>query len=113
MLDPELLEGIARSAHVATGYEDPPVDAFDLAECCGLIICWRRGPTHMLGRTVYVDPLSRLERQHGGVAHELAHALLREHREVDEERSARYLAGLDNRDDMFGASVLRGSRTMC
>jgi hypothetical protein len=87
------LEQIALSTLTAAGYDEPPVDALDLAECCGLTVQWRRGAACMMGRTVYLDPTARVERQHGGAAHELAHALLQDHAMQDDEPSARYLAG--------------------
>lgn len=92
MHDAATLERIATSTLIATGYEEPPVDALDLAECCGLDVRWRRGPGHMMGRVIYCDPQARTERQHGNVAHEVAHALLRERSLDDDEQSVRYLA---------------------
>ena len=92
MHDVATLERIASKTLAATGYEDPPVDALDLAECCGLDVRWRRGAGHMMGRVMYIDPQARPERQHGNAAHELAHALLRDHSLDDDETSVRYLA---------------------
>ena len=56
MPDADVLRRIARKTLVATGYARGGADAFDLAECCGIGVVWMRGPTHMMGRTIYADP---------------------------------------------------------
>jgi hypothetical protein len=86
-------EGVARAAHDATGI-DAPVSAFDLAAAYGLIcIPDERGGAFLDGDDVHYDCRARPVRQHGLVAHEVAHHLLRLHGEDDSEPAARYTAG--------------------
>jgi hypothetical protein len=86
-------EGVARAAHDATGI-DAPVSAFDLATAYGLTcIPDERGGAFLDGDDVHYDGRARPVRQHGLVAHEVAHYLLRRHGEDDPEPAARYTAG--------------------
>lgn len=94
LVDPEVLEGIAREAHESTGGL-VPVDAFELAFLCGLeLVPWRRSAGALEGDRVWYPVKTRPERQHGTVAHELGHWLLRDYRmDARDEDAARYLAG--------------------
>ena len=94
MPDADVLRRIARKTLVATGYARGGADAFDLAECCGIGVVWMRGPTHMMGRTIYADPSADDGRLQLDVAHEVAHALLVAHGIRDSERAADALARL-------------------
>lgn len=85
-------EGIARELLEATGCDDPPVDAFELAACCGLRILAKSGPASISGDTIRVDMRTRRVRQHGQVAHELGHWALARAREDDSEEGAIYIA---------------------
>lgn len=95
-METETLEGIAREALEST-CASAPVDAFGLADALGLTV--RAWPGHGAlldydGASVFLTTRpTRPTRQHGLVAHELGHFLLREHREQDDELAARYLAG--------------------
>jgi hypothetical protein len=85
-------EGVARATHLATGI-DAPVDARELAEACGL----RLEPTAgsgatLIGEVIRYDAAVRGVRQHGLIAHEVAHYVLRFHGEDDTEEAARYTA---------------------
>jgi hypothetical protein len=94
-VDSGVLEGIARDVLETTCLDEPPVDAFELAECCGLEVRWSTSApgARLSGRVVYVDERVRRERQHGLVAHEVAHFALDRARERNTERAARYLGG--------------------
>lgn len=79
--------------HDATGI-DAPVDAFLLARACGLLcVPGPRSKAFLDGETVYYDNQAREVRQHGLIAHEVAHYVLRLHGEDDSEDAARYTAG--------------------
>ncbi len=88
------LEGIARDIHEQTAL-DPPVDAIELAQLCGFVVCpWWRASGALVGQTIYYPARARLARQHGIVAHELGHWALRRAGEDDrDEDAAKYLAG--------------------
>lgn len=91
-MDPEL-EGIALELLRATGCDDPPVDAFELAECCGLRVVYGSA-ARLMGSTITIPArVTYARRLHGLVAHELGHFALRRARLDDCEQSARYLAG--------------------
>lgn len=86
-------EGVALSVHRGTGV-DAPVDAFELADLCGLsLVPDARGGAFLRGEAVHYDGAARHVRQHGLVAHETAHHVLRLHGEDDPEQAARYTAG--------------------
>lgn len=86
-------EAVARAVHDATGV-DAPVDAFELAVACGLRLeAGQRGGAMLDGDVVRFDVQARPQRQHGLVAHEVAHYVLRLHGEPDPEPAARYTAG--------------------
>lgn len=83
---PRHLEGIAKEVHDRTGITRP-VDAFRLADRCGLVVrFWSGRHGKIEGRTVFVPAAVRSTRQHRIVAHEVAHWLLRR-------------AGCDDRDE--------------
>lgn len=86
-------EGIARDVLEGTFCEDPPVDAFELAACCGLGIQSRGGPASIFGDVIRVDMRMRKTRQHGQVAHEIGHWALRRAQAENTEDGARYIAG--------------------
>lgn len=94
MLHPiEDLEGIAREIHEGTGGL-LPVDAFELAELCGLTLRpWSRSCGAYAGDVIRYPGAARLARQQGVVAHELGHFALERAGMEDCEASARYLAG--------------------
>lgn len=94
MISPRHLEGLAREIHDATGIE-PPVDAFVLAEACGVVVRpWSRADGMRIGDEVHYPVRARLVRQHGVIAHELGHWLLeRDGKDPRDEASADYLAG--------------------
>lgn len=86
-------EGVASAVHNETGLE-APIDAFDLADHCGLRIePGPRGTASLDGDVIRYDVSARPVRQHGMVAHETAHHVLRLHAEPDPEPAARYVAG--------------------
>jgi Zn-dependent peptidase ImmA (M78 family) len=89
----EAWEGVARAVHDATGI-DAPVSAFDLATAYGLAcVPGARGTASLEGDVVRYDAQARLVRQHGSIAHEVAHYVLRLHGEPDPELAVRYTAG--------------------
>lgn len=94
MLHPvTLLEGIALDIHEGTGGL-LPVDAFELADLCGLSVRpWWRAQGALVHDEIRYPARARFVRQHGVVAHELGHWALARADEEDCEDSARYLAG--------------------
>jgi len=71
-----------------------PVDALELAACCGLHVARVQCRTAMLyDGTIYVSHLARGSWAHVLVAHELGHWALRRAGQPDLERDADYLAG--------------------
>lgn len=84
-------EGVAADVLESTGCDDPPVDAFELADCCGLEV--RHGLTHRDGNVIYIDSRTRDVRQHGLVAHELAHWALCRAKEQNTEPAANFVSG--------------------
>ena len=86
-------EGIAAEALEATGNDEPPVDAFDLAACVGLHVV--EGPARsarLEGNVIVLNPGARLVRRHGLVAHETAHHLLDRAGEASTEDGAHYVS---------------------
>jgi len=89
-----LLEGIAAEILEMTGCDDPPVDAFELATCCGFELVPTKGEVgRVIGKLIHVPIGARTVRQHGQVAHELGHWALRRAREDDDHPAVRYMAG--------------------
>lgn len=87
-------EGIAADVLGETGCDEPPVDAYELADCCGLEIVELLKPgARRFGNRIVVDARARDVRRHGLIAHELGHWALERAREDDSEEGARYLAG--------------------
>ena len=83
---PRHLEGIAKEVHDKTGIARP-VDAFRLAELCGLAVrFWSGRHGKIDGKTIFCPASARLTRQHRITAHEVAHWLLQR-------------AGCDDRDE--------------
>lgn len=83
---PRHLEGIADEVHGKTGIAIP-VDAFRLAELCGLSVRFWSGRTGKISdRQIFVPASVRPQRQHRICSHETAHHLLRR-------------AGCDDRDE--------------
>jgi hypothetical protein len=69
-------EGIAAELGAETGCDDPPVDAFELADQCELEIEPANVPTAELDhdrRVIKLNVHMRRERQHMSVAHEVGH----------------------------------------
>jgi hypothetical protein len=86
-------EGAARAVHDETGV-DAPVDAFQLARAVGLVCMpGPRGTAALDGDLLRYDAQARPVRQHGLVAHEVAHRVLRLYGEADTEPAANYTAG--------------------
>lgn len=75
--------------------EDPPVDALELAACCGLEIV--HSDVHgalLYGDAIYVSRRVSIRLLHFVVAHEIGHwALRRDGLPMDDEQGADYLAG--------------------
>lgn len=90
----DALEGIASDLHGATGCDEPPVDAFELAELCGVEV-HSQSPAggRRVGNRVYLNTTTRDVRQHGILAHELGHWALDRAHEPNTEGGARYLSG--------------------
>jgi hypothetical protein len=87
------LEGVAEDVLGETGVS-APVDAFELADLCGLEVAYgaTRG-AHLDGQRIVLAPGARRVREHGLVAHETAHHLLDRAAEENSEMGARYLSG--------------------
>jgi hypothetical protein len=110
---PRHLEGLARQIHEETGAE-APIDAFVLAEACGLTLRpWSKAHAEIdLDAAVIRYPSRvRSERMHFRVGHELGHAVLVRAGESDQDESdvdylasalllprARFLADLEETD---------------
>lgn len=93
-MDPATWEGVAAEILSETGCDDPPVDALELADCCGVAVVEVAGVGGALSRdTIFVGRAVRRVRKHGLVAHELGHWALRRGGEDDTEDGARFLAG--------------------
>lgn len=90
---PRHLEGIAKEVHDRTGIARP-VDAFRLAQLCGLRVrFWSARHGKLDEKTIFVPASVRSTRQHRIVAHEVAHWLLRRGGCDDrDEDAADYLA---------------------
>ncbi len=90
---PRHLEGIAAEVHGKTGIAIP-VDAFRLAELCGLSVrFWSGRHGKIVGTQIYVPAAVRIQRAHRICAHEVAHFLLRRGGCDDrDEDAADYLA---------------------
>jgi Zn-dependent peptidase ImmA (M78 family) len=92
---PRHLEGLARQIHDETNAE-APIDAFALAEACGLTLRpWSKAHAEIdLDSGVIRYPSrARIERQNFKVLHELAHAVLvRAHESDRDETDVDYLA---------------------
>lgn len=72
------LEGVAADVLSATGCDDPPVDAFELAACCGLHVELSDVRSALLyDETIYVSRRARVSRVQLMVAHEIGHWALR------------------------------------
>ncbi len=91
---PSIWEGVAESVWRATGSPEPPQDAFKLAECCGLRTRpWGRGWAVLEGDLIRYPARVRPTRQHGLVAHEVAHWALDWAEESQSEQAARWVGG--------------------
>lgn len=93
MMDREELEGVARATLEKHGFDDPPVDAFDLAHEMKIGIEWENGDGEAwrVRRTIHIPRAPRRARIHGLITHEIAHIVLDEHRIDQSEPAARYL----------------------
>lgn len=92
----ETWEGVAQEILDAS-CTTAPVSAFALARACGYRVASWQGQGALIDRdggTIYLSPfITRPERQHELVAHELGHHLLWEHRLENTEQAATYIAG--------------------
>lgn len=89
-------EGAAADLACAVGYDDPPVDAFQLADACELIVepaAVRTAELDHSRRLIKLNVRMRRERQHMSVAHELGHFALVRSDLVNDCDGARYVAG--------------------
>lgn len=91
MPDQATMEGIAAEALHATGCDDPPVDALELAACLGLTVRAKAGRATLTWRTIRVDARLQGHRLHEAVAHELGHYVLIAAGEHDYEDAASYV----------------------
>jgi hypothetical protein len=93
-MDLAVLESLAREVHESTGGL-LPVDALELAVMCGVqVVPWRKAAGLRAGDMIRYPQKARPVRQHGIVAHELAHWLLEDAgMNPDDEDAAKYLAG--------------------
>lgn len=89
------LEGIAQDVLDASLCgETPPVDAIELAACCGLHVEYSNVRDALLyDDTIYISRRISALQLHIKVAHEIGHFALRRAREENSEASADYLAG--------------------
>lgn len=96
MIHRDVLEGIARAVHDETGIE-PPIDAFVLAELCGVEVYATGGSSargDVVRRAVWVGSRPRHVRRNGLCMHEVAHVLLYDEAlDYLDEAAARYLTG--------------------
>lgn len=87
------LEGIAQEL-LDVALMEAPVDAMELAACCGLEVRLSEIRDALLyDGTIYVSRRARISRIHLLVAHELGHWALARAAQADSERDADYLAG--------------------
>ena len=87
------LEGIAQEL-LDVSLMEAPVDALELAACCGLDVRLSEVRDALLyDGTIYVSRRARISRVHLLVAHELGHWALARAGQADSERDADYLAG--------------------
>lgn len=108
----ETWEGVAASLLQATGLDDGPVDALDLAALCGLTLaptCGNRG--ELVGNVLRYNTKERPTRQHAVVAHELGHWALQWAGEDDSEQGATYVGHALLLPRRRFSAVLR--RTLC
>lgn len=91
-MDPATWEGIAADLHNETGIS-APVDAFLIADRCGIEVRGGARSSRREGNVVYLDATARRVRAHGVLAHEIGHFALERAGEPDSEQGARYLAG--------------------
>lgn len=87
------LEGVAESLLGEIALDEPPVDAFEVAACCGL----RLRPQHtresgQRADVILFNPSDPPRRQQAVVAHETGHWALRRGGEEDSEDAADYVA---------------------
>ena len=94
MQSPGHLEAIAQDILNETGL-GAPMDAFELAECCGLTVKFSSSRKGNLADGVIRCPAGTSNvHQHGTVAHEVGHwALVRAGLDGQDEDDARYMAG--------------------
>lgn len=89
-------EGLAVELGEETGCDDPPVDAFELADCAEFEVRAAQSGLSRLDleeRVIRVDLDQRPERVHMSIAHELGHWLLKRAGSPDSEWGAKYIGG--------------------
>jgi hypothetical protein len=88
-------EGVARDLLERANAEDPPVDAFDLADCWdfSIEVGARGADVDLEKRLIRLTTHARRERQHMLVAHELGHFGLWRAGMANTEDGARYIGG--------------------
>lgn len=91
---PSRLESLAREVLEDTALT-APMDAFELAECCGVEVRFWPGDKGKYDGRIWCPGGKSLVFQHGTVAHELGHWTMieRANRPIHHEDDARYLAG--------------------
>lgn len=91
-MDAGELEGVARFELERVGFDDGPVDAFDLAHELRIPVEWTAGSIALrIGERAIVPASVRPARLHGLLTHEIAHILLARYGLPNTERNARYL----------------------
>lgn len=89
-------EGVARDLLERTGTDDPPVDAFLVADCWGFEVrpaAVRDAEIDIDRRLILLNTRAQLERQHMSIAHELGHWGLLRAGLPNLERGAKYVGG--------------------
>lgn len=91
--EPEAWEGVAGDVLACAGMDGGPVDAYELADACGLDVVHLPGGTaHRVGNVLAVPATGRRPWDHYQVAHEIGHWALERAGEPDSEAGADYLA---------------------
>lgn len=91
-MDPGDLEGVAQWVLEQVGFDDPPIDALDLADLLTLTIRYVPGCGGSIrGKMIELGTSTPTRRVHSVVAHECAHHVLASLGMTNDEQHARYL----------------------